>query len=66
MTGKMERALGTMMCSRSLKNKGMEKERAAQARQSQHAEIMEAEKLEREALVRRERAVAYGTSSFYI
>ena len=63
MTGKMERALGTMLCSRSLKNKGLEKERAAQAQQSQRAEILQAEKLEQEALVRRERAVAHGTSS---
>lgn len=63
MAGKVERVLGTVMCSRSLKNKGMEKERAAQAHQSQRAEIAEAEKLEQEALVRRERAVAHGTLS---
>lgn len=60
MSGKMERIVGTMVCSQSLKNKGAEKERAAQAHQSQRLELSEAERLEQEALVRRGRAVAHG------
>ena len=61
MTGKVERVVGSMVCSQSLKNKGIEKERASQAKQNQRMELAEAERLEQEALARRERAVAHGT-----
>jgi len=60
MTGKVEHALGTMLGSKSLKAKGLEKEQEAQAFKVQGAELGEAERLEKEALMRRERAVAHG------
>ncbi|THG96986.1 hypothetical protein EW026_g4946 [Hermanssonia centrifuga] len=59
-TGKVERAIGTLVCSQSLKAKGIEKEREAQAKKSQSVELAEAERLEQEALVRRGRAVDFG------
>ena len=59
-TGKVERVVGTMLCSQSMKEKGLQKERAAQAIQAQRAELAEAERLEQEAAARRERAVAHG------
>ena len=62
LSGKVERVLGTLVCSQSLKFRGVQKERAAQARQAQSAELAEAERLEREAMTRRERAVAHGES----
>ncbi|KAK7462754.1 hypothetical protein VKT23_007339 [Stygiomarasmius scandens] len=60
MTGKVEKTIGTMVGSRSLKEKGMMKEQEAQSLKMQSAELAEAERLEREALMRRERAVAHG------
>lgn len=59
-SGKVERVVGTMLCSQSLKAKGAQKEQAAQAFQAQRAELTEAERLEKEASARRERAVAHG------
>ncbi|KAF7983234.1 hypothetical protein HWV62_23532 [Athelia sp. TMB] len=59
-TGKIEHAVGTMIGSKSLKAKGLQKEQEAQAYKVQGAELGEAERLEREALMRRERAVAHG------
>lgn len=59
-TGKIERAIGTMVCSSSLKAKGAAKEQQAQAYQAQRAEISEAERLEQEASMRRQRAVDHG------
>ncbi|THV04771.1 hypothetical protein K435DRAFT_790771 [Dendrothele bispora CBS 962.96] len=59
-TGKVEKAVGTMIGSHSLKAKGMEKEKEAQALKMQSSELAEAERLEREAMMRRERAVGHG------
>jgi len=58
--GKLEHAVGSMVGSQALKNKGIQKEQEAGAFQAQSAEIAEAERLEQEALTRRERAVAHG------
>ncbi|KAH9940311.1 hypothetical protein B0H21DRAFT_579270 [Amylocystis lapponica] len=58
--GKTEHALGSLVGSQALKNKGMQKEHEAGAFKAQSDEIAEAERLEQEALVRRERAVAHG------
>lgn len=49
-----------MVGSQALKMKGIQKEQEAQAFKQQSAELVEAEKLEREALLRRERAVQHG------
>ncbi|KAK7684569.1 hypothetical protein QCA50_012516 [Cerrena zonata] len=59
-TGKVEHAVGSMVGSQALKMKGIQKEQEAQAFKQQSAELVEAEKLEREALLRRERAVQHG------
>ena len=59
-TGKMERIIGKMVGSKSLQAKGAEKQQASQAQQSQRAHLAEAERLEHEAVARRERAVAHG------
>ena len=60
MAGKMEHAVGTMVGSQALKARGIQKEQEAQAFKHQSAELAEAEKLEREAMLRRERAVQHG------
>ncbi|TFK81759.1 hypothetical protein K466DRAFT_327594 [Polyporus arcularius HHB13444] len=60
LAGKAERGLGTLVGSQALKEKGMQKEQEAGAFKQQSAEIAEAERLEKEALLRRERAVAHG------
>ncbi|VDB88800.1 unnamed protein product [Peniophora sp. CBMAI 1063] len=59
-TGKAERAIGGVIGSSALKNRGLEKEQEANAFKAQSAELAEAERLEREAMLRRERAVAHG------
>ncbi|KAI0049235.1 hypothetical protein FA95DRAFT_924891 [Auriscalpium vulgare] len=58
--GKMESAVGALVGSTALQARGQEKEQEAQAIKSQSSEIAEAERLEREAIQRRERAVAHG------
>jgi hypothetical protein len=58
--GKLEHAVGTMLCSSTLRAKGIQKEQEAQALKVQAAELSAAERLEQEARVRRERAVAHG------
>lgn len=60
LAGKTERAVGTLVGSQALKEKGIQKEQEAGAFTQQSAEIAEAERLEKEALMRRERAVAHG------
>ncbi|KAF5379090.1 hypothetical protein D9615_005934 [Tricholomella constricta] len=60
LTGKVERTVGTLVGSDTLKAKGLQKEQEAKAFKVQGAELAEAERLEHEALVRRERAVAHG------
>jgi len=60
LAGKMEHAVGSVVGSQALKNKGMQKEQESQAFKAQSAEIGEAERLEREAMLRRERAVQHG------
>jgi len=59
-TGKVEHAVGSMIGSKSLKAKGIQKEQEAMAFKAQGSELAEAERHEREALMRRERAVAHG------
>jgi hypothetical protein len=63
LTGKAESALGSALGSNALKAKGLEKEREANALNFQSSELAEAERLEREAKMRRERAVGHGMSS---
>ncbi|GLB42252.1 hypothetical protein LshimejAT787_1102670 [Lyophyllum shimeji] len=58
--GKVERTVGKVIGSDSLKAKGLQKEQEANAYKVQGAELSVAERLEREALMRRERAVAHG------
>ncbi|KAL6302994.1 hypothetical protein BKA93DRAFT_826886 [Sparassis latifolia] len=58
--GRVEQAVGSMVGSQALKEKGLLKEQEAGAFKAQSAEIGEAERLEREAVMRRERAVAHG------
>jgi hypothetical protein len=58
--GKLEHAAGTVLCSSTLRAKGIEKEREAQALKVQAAELGQAEGLEAEADARRQRAVAHG------
>ncbi|KAJ7099969.1 hypothetical protein B0H15DRAFT_818199 [Mycena belliarum] len=60
LTGKIEHAVGTIVGSKSLKAKGAEKEREAAGLKVQSQELAEAERLEQEAGMRRERAVAHG------
>ncbi|KAF6764256.1 hypothetical protein DFP72DRAFT_871310 [Ephemerocybe angulata] len=59
-TGKVEAAIGSAVGSHSLKAKGLQKQYEADALQRQTAELSEAERLENEAHIRRERAVAHG------
>jgi len=59
-TGKIERIAGTVFCNQTLKVKGMQKEQQAQVHAAQSAEISEAERLEQEASIRRQRAVDHG------
>ena len=58
--GKAERAVGTLVGSKALKERGFQKEQEAGAYKMQSAEIAQAERIEKEALMRRERAVAHG------
>jgi len=60
MSGKVERTIGNLVGSQSLKAKGAEKEAEARAINQQGAELSEAERLEGEAKMRRERAVGHG------
>ncbi|TFY80069.1 hypothetical protein EWM64_g3946 [Hericium alpestre] len=60
MEGKIEHAVGTLVGSQALQARGNEKEEEANAFKAQGRELAEAEKLEREAMLRRERAVAHG------
>jgi len=60
MTGKIEHAVGSLVGSKTLKAKGIQKEQEAQGLKVQSQELAEAERLEREAGMRRERAVAHG------
>ncbi len=64
LTGKVESAIGSALGSNALKEKGLEKEREANALNLQSSELAEAERLEREAVMRRKRAVGHGISSF--
>ncbi|KAJ7058225.1 hypothetical protein C8F01DRAFT_1256101 [Mycena amicta] len=59
-TGKIEHAIGSIVGSKSLKAKGIQKEQEARALKVQSSELAEAERLERESGMRRERAVAHG------
>ncbi|KAF9077371.1 hypothetical protein BDP27DRAFT_1312290 [Rhodocollybia butyracea] len=59
-TGKVETAIGSVVGSNALKAKGMQKEMEANALKTQSTELAEAERLEKEAMLRRERAVANG------
>ncbi|PIL23363.1 hypothetical protein GSI_14674 [Ganoderma sinense ZZ0214-1] len=61
--GKAERAVGSLVGSQALKERGLQKEQEAGAFKMQSTEIAEAERLEKEALMRRERAVAHGAHS---
>ncbi|KAJ6614586.1 hypothetical protein B0H10DRAFT_2221150 [Mycena sp. CBHHK59/15] len=60
MMGKIEHALGSFVGSNALKAKGMQKEREAHGLIIQSQELAEAERLEHEAGLRRQRAVAHG------
>lgn len=66
MAGKVEHAVGSMIGSQALKTKGMQKEQEAESYKQQSAEIGEAERLEKEALLRRERAVQHGNLSVFV
>ncbi|KAF8162473.1 hypothetical protein K438DRAFT_1470103, partial [Mycena galopus ATCC 62051] len=59
-TGKIEHAIGSIVGSKSLKAKGIQKEQEARGMKIQSQELAEAERLEQAAGARRERAVAHG------
>jgi uncharacterized protein YjbJ (UPF0337 family) len=59
-TGKVEHAIGSMIGSNALQAKGLQKQTEANSFKQQGVEIAEAERLEHEALKRRERAVNLG------
>ena len=60
LTGKAERTIGNLVGSSALQAKGAQKEREAGVTKLQGRELAEAERLENEALMRRERAVGHG------
>jgi len=60
MIGKVEATVGTLTGSQSLHEKGLARQQEAAALKAQAAELSEAERLEKDALARRERAVAHG------
>ncbi|KAF8887549.1 hypothetical protein BD779DRAFT_1396983, partial [Infundibulicybe gibba] len=60
LTGKVEQAVGSMVGSSALRAKGLQKEQEANSIKVQGQELAEAERLEREAMTRRERAVGHG------
>ncbi|KJA22071.1 hypothetical protein HYPSUDRAFT_55005 [Hypholoma sublateritium FD-334 SS-4] len=60
LTGKVERAVGNLIGSQSLQAKGAQKELEAGATKMQGRELAEAERLENEALMRRQGAVGHG------
>ena len=62
LTGKVESALGSMVGSSTLKAKGLEKEREANSANMQALELAEAERLEREAMMRRQKVLGHGAS----
>ncbi|KAJ7160414.1 hypothetical protein C8R46DRAFT_1108014 [Mycena filopes] len=59
-TGKIEQKVGALVGSEALKAKGLQKQQEAQGLKIQSQELAEAERLEHEAGLRRERAVAHG------
>lgn len=61
--GKLEHAVGTLVGSQSMKMKGAQKEHAAHNSKLQNLELSEAERLEHEAGLRRERAANYGAGT---
>ncbi|KAH7906446.1 hypothetical protein BJ138DRAFT_1094133 [Hygrophoropsis aurantiaca] len=60
LTGRVEQAVGSIVGSNALKAKGMQKQQEVNSINLQGEELAAAENLEREALMRRERAVAHG------
>jgi len=58
--GRVEERAGELVGSQALQAKGAQKEQEAATIKAQGAELAEAERLEREAVLRRERAVAHG------
>jgi len=64
--GKMEHAAGNILCSSTLKAKGIEKEREAEALKMQARELGAAERLESEAAAHRDRAVAGGAHPHHL
>jgi len=58
--GKLEHTMGALLCNSNLKQKGIMKEEQARAIQQQALHLTEAERLEEEALRRRDRAVQHG------
>ena len=62
LAGKVEFALGSLVGSQGMKAKGLEKEREADAATMRRLHLAEAERLEREAAMRRQNVVGQGTS----
>ena len=60
LTGKAERTIGNLVGSSALQAKGAQKEREAGVTKLQGRELAEAERLENEALMRRERVHRHG------
>jgi len=58
--GKIENTIGKILRSHSLRQKGESKIEKANAIEVQHGELIEAQRLEQEAMLRRERANAHG------
>ena len=59
MAGRLTQALGTLVGSKAMKEEGLRKERAVDYARAE-ADLAEAERLEKQALVARQRAVARG------
>jgi len=59
-TGKIEKAIGSVICSTSLQERGLEKQAQASNISGQHQNLSEAQRLEAEAKLRRGQAVGLG------
>jgi hypothetical protein len=62
LTGKAESALGSMIGSNALKAKGLQKEREANNANSQRLDLAEADRLEHQALLLRQKVASQGAS----
>lgn len=65
-TGKVEKAIGNVLCSTTLKQKGLQKEATAQSMQQQAADVAAAENLEAQAQLHRGHAAGLGAQPNHV